>query len=65
MIGDYTWETEESIHASNPELFFQVLFAFSILLFLIFLVRSFRGRKDLSGGECNNPVFCDYFNCLF
>ena len=36
---------------------FQVLFCFSILFLFIFPFRSFRGRKDLSGGECNNPRF--------
>ena len=50
---DCTWEMEESMRASNQELFVSGTIRYSYLIFLCFV--PFRGRKDLSGGECNNP----------
>ena len=60
---DCTWETEDSIRDSNPELlisginqiFLKIYLDFSAYSILTSPSRSFRGRKVLSGGECNDP----------
>ena len=54
---DCTWETEESIRASNPELFISGTFTILSYLSLFSFFVPFRGRKALSGGECNSPIF--------
>ena len=58
---DCTWKTEESILASNPKMFISGTILFFYLVSLYFSFRSFRGRKVLSGEECNNIRFLNIF----